>query len=167
MLMVENIQARNQYHKWRSNILTIYSRFKRILLGGFFFSNFHTPITQEMNDTLTADVSNEEIMKAIKSIEGDRAPGPDGLSGSFYQQFLSTIGEDLITVVKDFFNNGIILPFLNKTHIFLIPKIDQPNVMSDYFPAIPFSFAKLIVRIQRHYQEYSLNMAFYLVRRLM
>lgn len=46
---------------------------------GDFFDGCQSFITQEMNDSLTADVSNEEVVKAIKSIGGDRAPGPDGL----------------------------------------------------------------------------------------
>lgn len=49
-----------------------------------------------MNDTLTAEVSNEEVINAINSIGGDRAPGTDGLSGAFYHQFLSTMGDDII-----------------------------------------------------------------------
>lgn len=51
---------------------------------GDFLDDCHSPITQSMNDSLTAAVSNEEIIKAIKAIGGDRAPGVDGLSGAFY-----------------------------------------------------------------------------------
>ncbi|KAL1198842.1 hypothetical protein V5N11_008462 [Cardamine amara subsp. amara] len=51
---------------------------------GEFFDDCHSPIMPVMNVVLTADVTNEEVLNAIKSIGGDRAPGPDGLSGAFY-----------------------------------------------------------------------------------
>lgn len=87
-----------------------------------------------MNNNLTADVSTEEIFKAIQSIGSDRASGPDGLSGAFYQQFISTIGVDIVSEIKGFFNNGVVPPLLNKTNICLLPKIDKPIHMSDYRP---------------------------------
>lgn len=99
-----------------------------------FYDGCLSPITQEMNDNLTTEVSTEEVIQAIKPIGGDCAPGPDGLPGSFYQQFITTVGSDIINVIKDFFNNGILSPELNKTNICLVPKIEHPTSMSNYRP---------------------------------
>lgn len=101
---------------------------------GDFFNNCGTKITSEMNNTLTADVSSEEVIRAIQSIGSDRAPGPDGLTGAFYHQFISTLVNDIIIMVKDFFNTGVVPPTLNNTHICFIPKIDHPTRMHDYQP---------------------------------
>ena len=49
----------------------------------------HTPnmITEEINASLTRDIVEGEIIKAIWTLHPDKAPGPNGFSISFYQTF--------------------------------------------------------------------------------
>ncbi|KAL1202796.1 hypothetical protein V5N11_003633 [Cardamine amara subsp. amara] len=99
-----------------------------------FFENFTSPVTEDMNSQLTREVTTKEIRKAAMNINGDKAPGPDGMTGHFYHQFWSTIGEAIISEVREFFNTGVMPSQLNHTNICLLPKIDKPEKMCDYRP---------------------------------
>ena len=44
------------------------------------------------------------------------------------------MGNDVVNAVLDFLNNGIMLPNLNHTNIVLIPKVKNPEKMSEFRP---------------------------------
>uniref|UniRef100_A0A0D3AZ11 Reverse transcriptase domain-containing protein n=1 Tax=Brassica oleracea var. oleracea TaxID=109376 RepID=A0A0D3AZ11_BRAOL len=56
-----------------------------------------------MNTTLIAIPSPFEIREALFSINPDKAPGPDGFSASFYQNFWDILGEDVVKDIQAFF----------------------------------------------------------------
>ena len=47
------------------------------------FEGFHSRVSNDMNNELTAPVSDEEIKRAAFSVKGSSAPGEDGLTGVF------------------------------------------------------------------------------------
>lgn len=56
-----------------------------------------------MNQELTKPVTAKEIKRAVKFIKSDSAPGADGMTGNFFQQFWSSTGTQVIKEVKQFF----------------------------------------------------------------
>ena len=44
------------------------------------------------------------------------------------------MGDDVVFVVLDFLNNGNMLPEINHTNIVLIPKVKNPQKMSEFRP---------------------------------
>ena len=54
------------------------------------------------NDILSADFSIEEVHDAIKQMEGNKAPGPDGFPAEFYQIFWEVIKHDLMALFRCF-----------------------------------------------------------------
>ena len=44
-------------------------------------------VSESMNEALTKVVSKEEVREAIFSIDPDSAPGPDGMTGHFFQRY--------------------------------------------------------------------------------
>ena len=67
-------------------------------------------------------------------MEPTKAPGPDGMNALFCQKIWYVVGKDVVTAVLDFLNDGILLPALNHTDIVLIPKVKNPEKMSDFRP---------------------------------
>lgn len=91
-------------------------------------------VTMEMNETLIAFPSANEIKEALFSIHPDKAPGPDRFSASFYQSFWDILGDDVVSDIQTFFSSNILDPRLNETHVRLFPKITIPTKVADYRP---------------------------------
>ncbi|XP_048611535.1 uncharacterized protein LOC125585868 [Brassica napus] len=65
-------------------------------------SEVPTTITGTMNDSLTAPVSEWEVKLALFAMHPDKAPGPDGMTALFYQQFWDIVKQDLTLMVNKF-----------------------------------------------------------------
>ncbi|KAL2922946.1 LINE-1 reverse transcriptase-like protein [Bienertia sinuspersici] len=68
------------------------------------------------------------------SINGDKAPGPDGFGSYFYQDNWNLVGEDVCKAVLDFFENGKLLKEVNCTFLTMIPKVNNPMDVSEFRP---------------------------------
>lgn len=66
-------------------------------------------------------ISDDEMKKALFSIDDNKASGPDGYSSKFFKAGWSVVGKDVIEAVKEFFSTGK-LSELNATLIALVPK---------------------------------------------
>ncbi|OMO57673.1 reverse transcriptase [Corchorus capsularis] len=91
-------------------------------------------IDDEQGLMLDTDFTFEEIKDAVFQMEGDKAPGPDGMTQTFFQQCWGLIGKDVASFCLDFLNNGEPLPSINHTNICLIPKNASPSSAKDYRP---------------------------------
>jgi hypothetical protein len=56
-------------------------------------------VTTDMNRSLLADFTPEEVKKALFAIGDLKAPGPDGLHAIFYKRFWNMLGDDLVREV--------------------------------------------------------------------
>ncbi|KAL2938768.1 LINE-1 retrotransposable element ORF2 protein [Bienertia sinuspersici] len=93
-------------------------------------------MSPKVNDNHANDlmlvVTNEEIRKAIFSIPGVKAPGPDGYNSSFFKPAWPIIGDEVCHVMKDFFLNGSMLRICTK--LTLIPKASHPKFVTEFRP---------------------------------
>ncbi|XP_071923058.1 uncharacterized protein [Coffea arabica] len=64
----------------------------------------------------------------------NKAPGVDGMPPLFFQTYWHIIKNDIVHAVTSFFHSGNILSAINETIISLIPKVDNPVVISNYRP---------------------------------
>jgi hypothetical protein len=62
------------------------------------------------------------------------SPGPDGFNVGFYLAAWSWIGDDITSLIRNFYTTGILPPHLNDTHIALVPKKLSCLLPSDYRP---------------------------------
>lgn len=72
--------------------------------------------------------------KAIKALKANSAPGPDGLSALFYQQYWEIIGQNITDYALNILNNGGYFKDINHTYISLIRKVNSPINPSDFRP---------------------------------
>jgi len=98
---------------------------------------------------LEAPFTEEEVWKTIKSLPSDKAPGPDGFTGKFYQICWPIIKPEIMTAISAIwsrkFNN---FEVLNSAYITLLPKKIDAASIRDFRPiSLVHSFAKLLTKL--------------------
>lgn len=93
-----------------------------------------TVITDDMNEFLDAELTEEEIRRAVFQMHPTKAPGTDGFHALFFQKFWDIIRGDVVGLVKKWWRGLIDLKKINKTCISLIPKCNEPKSLTDFRP---------------------------------
>ncbi|GJY81419.1 hypothetical protein Tco_0494170 [Tanacetum coccineum] len=83
---------------------------------------------------LEAEVSNEEIKKAVWDCGVDKSSGLDGFMFGFYKRFWSLIEQDVVAAVKFIFHYNCIPKRCNSSFIALISKIPEAKLVKDFRP---------------------------------
>ncbi|XP_074336391.1 uncharacterized protein LOC141673539 [Apium graveolens] len=91
-------------------------------------------VTEEQNWQLLEPISNEEVKCATFSMHPEKSPGYDGLNPAFYQAYWSIVEKDVVGFCQNFFNTRELQEEVNRTVVCLIPKVKQPQQMSDLRP---------------------------------
>jgi hypothetical protein len=91
-------------------------------------------VTEAMNNSLIQDFRADEVEQAIKQMSPSKAPGPDGMPPIFYQKYWHVLGSDVISAVLSCLNSGCLLKSINHTFIILIPKVKNPEKVTDFHP---------------------------------
>jgi hypothetical protein len=96
----------------------------------------HVPhvISSSMNESLTRAYTEIEVEEALKQMAPLKAPGPDGLPPLFYQRYWSVVGQDVTRGVLSCLNSGKLLSSINHTFITLIPKVKNPEKVTEFRP---------------------------------
>jgi len=87
-----------------------------------------------MNGALTAAYTHEEVEKALFMMHPDKSPGPDGFTAGFYQRHWELIGQDISRAVLAFLNGGEMASVVNSTVLVLIPKVRNPQNLTQFRP---------------------------------
>ncbi|GJX76532.1 RNA-directed DNA polymerase, eukaryota [Tanacetum coccineum] len=95
---------------------------------------FFNRLSPDQRDYLESDFSNEEIKRAVWDCGGDRAPGPDGFTFTFFKTFWDTIQPDVVRFVREFFQSGYFPKGCNSSFIALIPKVGDAKFVSEFRP---------------------------------
>jgi hypothetical protein len=82
--------------------------------------HFPPIISSETNTKLCKEFSMEEISNALFQIGPLEAPSPDGFPARFFQRNWEVLRDDVIRVVKEFFDSGHMTPRINDTTIVLL-----------------------------------------------
>ncbi|KAA3483880.1 reverse transcriptase [Gossypium australe] len=87
-----------------------------------------------MNRDLDREFIDVEIMLAFNQMDPRKAPGTDGLSGSFFREHWQTVGEDVLKFCHEALRDTKNIHTVNDTLLVLIPKVDNPCDMSNFRP---------------------------------
>lgn len=93
------------------------------------FENFPSRVTQDMNEALIKEFTDEEIKQAAFAVKGNMAPGEDGLKGIFYKHYWHIVGRSVIAEVRSFLNPAILPAGWKHTQLCLIPKVATAETM--------------------------------------
>lgn len=77
---------------------------------------------------------DEEEVKVVWILDGDKALGPDGFTITFYKACWEVIKEDLMLVFHDFHEKCFLDKGSNATYIALIPNREGVDQLSDFRP---------------------------------
>ena len=91
-------------------------------------------ISQQEADTLELPFTEEEVHSALMDMNGDKAPGPDGFTGAFWQFCWEFVKEEVLEMFKDFHEQKAFLKSLNATFLVLIPKKGGAEELGDFRP---------------------------------
>ncbi|XP_074337470.1 uncharacterized protein LOC141674663 [Apium graveolens] len=105
-----------------------YTEWERVI------SCVRSKVTTEQNMMMLAEVEEKEVKAALFNMHPDKSPCPDGMSPRLYQKCWPIVKKDVVELVKQFFDTGIIHDHLKLTNIALIPKKQNPMVMTDLRP---------------------------------
>jgi hypothetical protein len=101
-------------------------------------------VTAEMNASLVAPYTEEEIKKALFQMFPTKAPGPDGFPAHFFQRHWELCGAEVTRAVLNVLK-GIESPAsINSTCMVLIPKVNNPD---DLVQFRPISLCNVILKI--------------------
>jgi hypothetical protein len=89
-------------------------------------------VTPSMNERLLREFTMEEVELALNQMSPLKASGPDGFSGDFYQKNWANVGVEVSNAVLYVLNNGFMNNDINLTYIALIPKIANPNCVTEF-----------------------------------
>lgn len=102
-------------------------------------------VTDEMNEALLQPVSVDEIKSAAFQLGALKSSGPDGFPGLFYQHFWEIINGVIQKVASTFYENGSILKEMNMTRVTLIPKVRNPENITQFRPISCCNFSYKIL----------------------
>lgn len=79
-------------------------------------------------------VSEQEIKAAVFQLGPSKAPGPDGIPVSFFQQHWSVVGNMVIKFDTEVFVTGYVPESMNCSLICLLSKLTHPETIAQFRP---------------------------------
>jgi len=105
-------------------------------------------LSDENCSSIGSMVTDEEVRASLWTLKPFKAPGPDGLRAGFFQHFWVEVGSSVCSEVKKVFDKGVVPKYLNETLITLVPKCQNPELLSNYrFISLCNSVYKIISKI--------------------
>jgi hypothetical protein len=118
--------ANNFYH----NLFTAQADLEPVLICQY----VPRKVTVAMAEVLEQAFTVEEVEKALFQMGPNKAPGPDGFTAGFFQRHWSLVKESVVNAVLGFLNGGEMCNEVNRTVLVLIPKVANPQELTQFTP---------------------------------
>lgn len=96
----------------------------------------HVPrkVTLEMSELLAVPFSEQEVEAALFHMGPNKSPGVDGFNTGFFQTHWDLVKKCVMEAALGFLNGGELPEEVNKTLLVLIPKVTNPQDLTQYRP---------------------------------
>ena len=93
---------------------------------GKFLEKYNLPkLNQEEIENLNRPITSTKIKTVIKNLPTNKSPGPDGITGEFYQKFREELTPILLKLFQKITEEGKLPNSFYEATITLIPKPDK------------------------------------------
>ncbi|XP_012842431.1 PREDICTED: uncharacterized protein LOC105962665 [Erythranthe guttata] len=91
-------------------------------------------LSNAASQSLSLPFTADEVTRAISQMSPTKSPGPDGFPVLFFTKYWNCLGSNVLNCVLNFLNNKKLPTKLNYTFIVLIPKVKNPEKITEYRP---------------------------------
>ncbi|KAE8790861.1 non-ltr retroelement reverse transcriptase [Hordeum vulgare] len=91
-------------------------------------------VTAEMNASLCAPYTKEDVKGDLFWMFPTKAPGPDGFCAHFYQRHWEVCGDEVTSIVLRIVTGVESPESINDTVLVLIPKVTNPTILAQFRP---------------------------------
>lgn len=106
-------------------------------------------VTEDMNTSLDKPFEPYEVRVALFQMSPSKALGVDGFTAGFFQRHWDLIKDDLVPAILGFLNGGDLPYGFNDTSITLIPRVRNPQSITQYRPIslclVPYKIAAKMI----------------------
>ena len=88
---------------------------------------------QEETEIMRKPITSTEIKTVIKTLPKNKRPGPDGITGEFYQTFREELMPILLKLFQKILEEGTLPNSFYEATITLIPKPDKDNTKKENY----------------------------------
>ncbi|XP_050211401.1 uncharacterized protein LOC126661591 [Mercurialis annua] len=110
-------------------------------------------ISKAQTDCLNLSINAGEVIKAVFSMHNDKTPGSDSFNPTFFKSHWDVVGSDVVKNCQELFMSGAFYERFNDTAIVLVPKVSNPESVSDLKPlcnVIYKFFSKVLANRMKH-----------------
>ena len=134
-ILTDHCDINNTFLRFYSDLYTLECSNDSDLSRNFFENLTLPAVSEDQNTKLSADISISEIVTAIKSMQNNKSPGPDGFTCEFYKKFALQLAPTLQAMFKEALSLGTLPMTLRQASISLLAKKDKdPLLCSSYRP---------------------------------
>lgn len=155
MKCTDNLEINNSLLKYYQNLYSCPPASDCAKLDNF-FQHLNIPLLEaDAANGLEEPISNDEIQRALKSLQSGKSPGPDGFLSEFYKKF----APQLTPLLKSTFDESFVLqslpPMMHQAVISLILKKDKDSLnCSSYRPISLLNVdTKILAKVLAHRLE--------------
>ena len=99
-------------------------------------------------DCVERRFEQEEVLRVVKELKGDKASGPNGFSLAFYHHCWGVVERDVLAVFEEFYQHSKFEKYLNATFIALIPKKNGASNIREFRPiSLVGSVYKILAKV--------------------
>lgn len=91
-------------------------------------------ITDQMNLELDRPFTCKEVESALFMMKPNKSPGVDGFTADFFQRHWELVKPSIMAAVLGFLNGGDMPELINRTLLVLIPKVANPQELTQFRP---------------------------------